>query len=89
MGGPQDWWIEEIPLRTLLLPPFPNPFLKSLRIRYQLSKAGRVSLKVYDIVGREVRVLVNEKKEPGGYVVNFDGKGGTAKGFPLGFISSA
>ncbi len=84
MGGPQDWWIDEIPPKTSLLSPYPNPFLKTLKIKYQLSKEGRVLIKVYDIAGREVRVLMNEKKEPGIYTVNFDGKDAKGRRFPLG-----
>lgn len=75
IGGPQDREVKEIPLKTLLFSPYPNPFLKNLRIKYRLSKASRVSLKLYDIAGQEVRTLMNGKREPGVYMVNFNGKG--------------
>ena len=42
------------------------------RINYEISKAGLVTLKIYDIVGREVSTLVNEVKNPGNYSVDFN-----------------
>lgn len=50
----------------------PNPFNPSTTISFALPEAGRVSLKVYDIVGREVAQLVNERKEAGKYSVIFN-----------------
>jgi len=41
---------------------------------YQIPKECDVTLKVYDLLGREVATLVNEKKQPGEYTVTFDGK---------------
>lgn len=52
---------------------YPNPFNPSTTINYQIPKAGFVSLKVYDILGREVAMLVNGEKEVGKYTVLFDG----------------
>ena len=52
---------------------FPNPFNPATTINYQLPKAGFVTLKVYDILGREAATLVNEKKSQGRYSVNFNG----------------
>ncbi len=52
---------------------FPNPFNPTTGIRYQVSAASHVKLAVYDILGREVAVLVNEQKQPGAYEVRFDG----------------
>jgi photosystem II stability/assembly factor-like uncharacterized protein len=54
---------------------YPNPFNPKTGIRYQVSGVSDVKLAVYDILGREVAVLVNEKKEPGKYEVQFDGSG--------------
>ncbi len=60
---------------------YPNPFNPSTRIQYTVGVAGgkgqvaSVKLVVYDLLGREVAVLVNEKKAPGTYEVNFDGSG--------------
>lgn len=54
---------------------YPNPFNPSTVINYNIPKAGNVSLKVYDILGNEVRVLVNAFKGAGRYNVRFESKG--------------
>jgi len=51
---------------------YPNPFNPSTKIDYSVPQASKVSLKVYDILGREVALLVNEYKEIGTYNVRFD-----------------
>jgi hypothetical protein len=55
-----------------LLQNFPNPFNPITNIQYQIVNQGMVTLKVYDILGREVKVLVNEIKNPGKFIVSFD-----------------
>jgi len=62
-----------IPTETKLFQNYPNPFNPTSVIRYQTAKAGLVSLKVYDILGREVATLVNEVKNPGTYECTFNG----------------
>ncbi|MBK7255853.1 MAG: T9SS type A sorting domain-containing protein [Ignavibacteria bacterium] len=53
---------------------FPNPFNPSTDINYSLPKSSDVSLIVYDILGNEIRTLVNEaNKNSGSYSVNGDG----------------
>ena len=61
-----------IPSTVVLYQNHPNPFNPRTVVRYQLSVASGVRLVVYDILGREVAVLVNEKKAPGSYEVMFD-----------------
>ncbi|MDP1994880.1 MAG: T9SS type A sorting domain-containing protein, partial [Ignavibacteria bacterium] len=51
---------------------FPNPFNPATTITYQLPKRGSVILKIFDILGNEVRTLVNENKEMGRYTIRFD-----------------
>jgi hypothetical protein len=50
---------------------YPNPFNPTTVVNYQVPQAGRVTLKVYDIMGREIATLVDENKESGSYNVNF------------------
>jgi subtilisin-like proprotein convertase family protein len=51
---------------------YPNPFNPATNIKFDLAKASNVKLVVYDILGREVRTLVNEFKNPGSYELKFD-----------------
>jgi hypothetical protein len=53
---------------------YPNPFNPSTTIKYELPKASLVTLTVFDILGREVSVLVNERRDAGVYEVKFDGQ---------------
>lgn len=52
---------------------YPNPFNPITKINFALPKSGFVTLRVYDVLGREVVNLVNENKTAGNYSVNFDG----------------
>jgi subtilisin-like proprotein convertase family protein len=51
---------------------YPNPFNPVTNIRFDLPKASNVKLVVYDILGREVRTLLNDFQNPGSYEINFD-----------------
>lgn len=53
---------------------YPNPFNPSTVINYNVVSAGQVTLKLYNIVGKEIASLVNEYKEPGNYYYEFNGK---------------
>ena len=52
---------------------YPNPFNSVTNIQFDLPKEGLVTLKVYDVLGREVKSIVNEFKQAGSYIVSFDG----------------
>ena len=66
---------EGIPQVFALLQNFPNPFNPTTSIDYQIPSAGFVTLGVYDLLGREVATLVNERKTAGAYTVKFDASG--------------
>jgi N-acetylneuraminic acid mutarotase len=63
----------ELPKHFVLEQNFPNPFNPTTVVSYQLPVASDVRLAVYDMLGREVSVLVNERKEAGVHEVKFDG----------------
>lgn len=52
---------------------FPNPFNPTTQINYSVAKEGLVRITIFDLLGREVKTLVNEVKAPGYYAVDFDG----------------
>jgi hypothetical protein len=60
-----------IPEKYVLYQSYPNPFNPSTTIKYSLPNSDNVSLKVFDILGREVAVLVNEYKTSGTYSIEF------------------
>lgn len=62
-GAPREFRLEQN---------YPNPFNPTTDIQYQISEIGFVSLKIYDLLGREVATLVNEMKPPGIYHVRWD-----------------
>ncbi|MDE3057899.1 MAG: T9SS type A sorting domain-containing protein [Bacteroidota bacterium] len=63
---------EGMPTDFALSQNYPNPFNPGTNIRFAVPVSSFVTLKVYDILGREVAILVHEKKAPGRYEVNFD-----------------
>ncbi len=63
---------KEIPAKFELLQNFPNPFNPVTDIRFVLPKTSIVKISIYDILGKEIEVLVNEKLSPGSYNVGWD-----------------
>jgi len=75
------WWgktvgvtktINSIPEAYALTQNYPNPFNPATLINYQLPVASNVTLKVFDVLGREISTLVDGMKEAGSYSVSFD-----------------
>lgn len=60
------------PVEYSLSNAYPNPFNPTTQFEFQLPIKSTVSLRIYDIIGREVEILVNELKEPGKYSVQWN-----------------
>ncbi len=69
----------DVPQEFRLTQNYPNPFNPTTRIGLDVASAGPVTLKVYDLLGREIATLVDETLAPGRYAVAFDA-GGLATG---------
>jgi hypothetical protein len=67
--------VSDNPRSLKLFQNYPNPFNPTTEIRYQVSGVSYVKLAVYDLLGREMSVLVNAKMEPGLHEVMFDAAG--------------
>jgi hypothetical protein len=63
----------KIPDELKLEQNYPNPFNPTTNIKYQITNNGFVLVKVFDILGKEITTLVNEKQTPGTYEVSFNG----------------
>ncbi|NIR49501.1 T9SS type A sorting domain-containing protein [candidate division KSB1 bacterium] len=63
----------EIPATFELKQNYPNPFNPSTNIEFSLPGSGAVRLNIYDMLGRRVTTLINERLAPGRYVVQWDG----------------
>ena len=59
---------------------YPNPFNPTTTIKFDIPGSGFVTLRVFDLLGREVATLVNEEMRPGRYARVFSAKGGYASG---------
>ncbi len=62
----------DIPTEYALFQNYPNPFNPVTTITYQIPKEGLVTLKIYDILGKEVTTLINEEKQAGKYSIDFN-----------------
>jgi hypothetical protein len=63
----------EVPSAYSLSQNYPNPFNNTSNLKFQISKLSDVKIIVYDVMGREVQMLVNETLQPGTYETTFDG----------------
>jgi hypothetical protein len=65
---------EPLPAQFEILANYPNPFNPSTTVTFDVARRGAVSLVVYDVLGREVRTLVNDVLESGLHEVRWDGR---------------
>jgi len=85
-SGGDDFWLVKtgaespaepvsilLPVEYSLYQNYPNPFNASTQIAYDLVKTGHVSLRIFDLLGREVVTLVSETQPAGSYSIAFDG----------------
>jgi len=63
----------QIPSEYILNQNYPNPFNPTTNISYSIPTNGKVSLRIYDVLGKEVANLVNENKSAGNYTIEFNG----------------
>ncbi len=63
---------KNIPDKFYLYQNYPNPFNPSTVIRYDIPSAAFVTLKIYNVIGKELATLVSEEKQPGEYSVSFN-----------------
>ncbi|MEO8210829.1 MAG: T9SS type A sorting domain-containing protein [bacterium] len=74
-----------IPDHFYLSQNYPNPFNPITKIKYQIVNSNFVELKVYNVLGKQVTTLVNQKQNAGTYTVDWPARtGGSAAGFPTG-----
>jgi len=66
--------IAEAPHEFLLYDNYPNPFNPVTHIRYGIARTSSVTLRIFDLMGREIQTLVDEVQSPGQYTVTFNGQ---------------
>jgi endo-1,4-beta-xylanase len=64
---------EQLPKEFALGQNYPNPFNPTTQIAYSIAQSGHVSLKVYDLLGKEVAILFDGMRQPGRYIAIFNG----------------
>jgi len=72
-GGDHIATNENIPQKFNLQQNYPNPFNPVTNIKYDLPKDVYVKINIYDLLGREIKTLVNEFKQAGSYLISFNG----------------
>jgi hypothetical protein len=61
-----------VPMQFILYNNYPNPFNPSTKIKFSIPKLSHVTLKIFDVLGKEAAVLVNEEKIPGEYEIEIN-----------------
>ena len=74
----------EVPLTYRLYQNYPNPFNPQTTIRFDVTTLGIATVKVYDLLGREVASLLDEEREPGQYEIVWNGRDNTGNSVASG-----
>ncbi len=74
VGGAADGRPVAAGSRFFLVPPTPNPGKRGSEVSFRLFDGGAMNLAVYDLAGRAVKTLVDEKRPAGDYIVRWDGR---------------
>lgn len=61
-----------VPKNYLLFQNYPNPFNPSTKIKFQIKENSKAIIKIYDVLGKEISILVNESLQPGTYQISWD-----------------
>jgi hypothetical protein len=72
------------PDKFTLMQNYPNPFNSSSIIRFDLKESSRITLDIYDLLGRHITVLANSRFEPGSHSVIWDGRDESKRDVPSG-----
>jgi hypothetical protein len=68
-----DATVRQIPAQFALSNNYPNPFNPTTNINYQLAEDAQVTLKIYNMLGQEVKTIISEAQEAGYYTAKWDG----------------
>jgi len=71
-------------METKLFAPAPNPFFRTIKIRYSLNSERHTRIHIFDILGRKIRVIANSIQKPGEYSICWDGKDDAGRNVPNG-----
>lgn len=76
--------LSDVPVNFSLQQNYPNPFNPETRVNYQLAGSGFVTLGIYDLLGREIKMLVNKDQSFGNYSINWNGTDNFGNKVPSG-----
>jgi hypothetical protein len=75
---------QNIPRKHFLYQNFPNPFNPATRINFHLIKQSKLEIRIFNTVGQQIRLLVNETRSAGDYTLFWNGKDDSGKAVPSG-----
>ncbi len=75
---------ETVPVSTQLFTAYPNPFNPTTTLKYNLAKDNHITMTVYDVLGRQIKQLINQKQPAGEYSVQWNGSTDSGQLTPSG-----